>query len=81
MKVHEVINSPHKWCQGAYSNSMGQHCASGAAAKAWGLFIGEAENLLSSKLRGKMGGWGFVNNWNDHSTWQQVYGTLKELDI
>ena len=94
MKAYEVIGSPEKWTKGAtarteqgeminpHNPSAHSWCAEGAIAVAHpGTDEFDFRNFIKDfeKLRACVGT--SVARWNDNSTWETVYQTLKELEI
>lgn len=91
MKAYEVIDKENKWCQGAYHlQATDQRCVVGAISKAYGLPVEVAEGVWSEFSDARLclkvqqlydRANGNIIAWNDKHTWEEVYNTLKELDL
>ena len=88
MKAHELLSDESKWTIGYYArDNKGRQvysgsieavcwCAEGALFRCYESDADEKLVELEEKV-----GENNVPNWNDRSTYQEVYNTLKELDI
>lgn len=93
-KAYELIDAPHKWCRYAlWQDADGKSvvdpknavsfCAVGAIAFVYN--EDKAERNMIDKLNDytKTLGYHWACDWNNDpkTTWNEVYSTLKELDI
>jgi hypothetical protein len=92
LKAFEYIDTPSKWTRGAYIRGNDRVCAVGAFVLSLGVprsellqyeYLMDAEKELKRLLvaAGRLSPGGYPSEWNDASTWETVYRTLKELDI
>lgn len=89
MKAYELIDSKDKWCTGSYFKSISnQRCAVGAISSAYKVALYDVESAtteyedLNEKLRqlDEIANHSMIY-WNDKHSWQEVYDTLKKLDL
>lgn len=97
MKLHELLDKPEKWTKGSYArNANGTPVASRSLeASCWcvqggwmkladlknlGAPVGRSKLLRHLQVNVPTSG-GSISHWNDASTYEEVFSTLKSLDI
>ncbi len=91
MKAYELIAKPEHWATGfGFRDELGQacdpedaysYCALGAIYIAYGQdkysqYVQKLEAHLTKKKKNNL-----ISLWNDYSTHEEVYKTLKEIDV